>query len=158
MASANSDAFRTAMRHYPTGVTVVTAIGEDGPSGLTATAVASLSLDPVLMLVCFDRGSRTLRSVEASGRFAVNVLGVGQEDVALRFAGKPPQPEKWEEVGWSEVGGCPMLEGSIAFVACELRSLAEGGDHLIGVGAVTDVEVPGGEPLVWQAGAFRRLA
>ena len=70
--------FRIALGAYPTGVTVVTAIGPSGPSGATANAVTSLSLDPPMMLACLDRGSRTLTAVRAQGRFGVNVLAAGQ--------------------------------------------------------------------------------
>ena len=111
-AAIDPDAFRRAVGHLPTGVTVVTAPGADGPSGLTANAVSSLSLDPPLMLACLDRGSRTLRAVEAAGRFGVNVLAAGQEDLARAFATKREMHEKWDGVAWAERGGLPALEGT----------------------------------------------
>src|SRR2546421_7076261 len=86
--------FRIALGAYATGVTVVTAIGENGPSGATANAVTSLSLDPPMMLACLDRGSRTLTSVRAQGRFGVNALAAGQDEVARRFSAQEPQPGK----------------------------------------------------------------
>src|SRR5215204_957220 len=94
--------FSAALSAYATGVTVVTAIGPDGPSGATANAVTSLSLEPPMMLACLDRGSRTLSSVRAQGRFGVNALAAGQKDMARRFAGKEGEPEKWQGVEWSE--------------------------------------------------------
>src|SRR5881396_3548431 len=94
--------FRAALGAYPTGVTVVTAIGPNGPSGATANAVTSLSLDPPMMLACLDRASRTLNSVREQGRFGVNALAAGQEELARRFSAKDPEPAKWEDVGWSE--------------------------------------------------------
>src|SRR5215813_847396 len=99
---APSEAFRRALGAYPTGVTVVTAIGPNGPSGATANAVTSLSLDPPMMLACLDRESRTLTSVRAQGRFGVNALAAGQEELARRFSGKDPEAEQWEAVEWSE--------------------------------------------------------
>src|SRR3954469_21323597 len=90
--------FRAALGAYATGVTVVTAIGPNGPSGATANAVTSLSLDPPLMLACLDRGSRTLTSVRAQGRLGVNALAAGQEELPRRFAGKGEESEKWEGV------------------------------------------------------------
>src|SRR5436305_6266818 len=125
------DQFRAALGVYATGVTVVTAIGANGPSGATANAVTSLSLDPAMMLACRDRGSRTLNSVREQGRFGVNALAAGQEELARRFSSKDPEPAKWENVGWSEQQGLPRLDGAILWVACELRDLIDGGDHLI---------------------------
>ena len=79
-ASPTPEGFRDALAAYPTGVTVVTAVGPSGLSGATANAVTSLSLDPPMMLACLDRGSRTLESVRAAGRFGVNALAAGQEE------------------------------------------------------------------------------
>lgn len=154
---ADPDNFRDSLRAFPTGVTVVTAIGPDGPSGATANAVTSLSLDPPLMLAALDRGSRTLVSVRSSGAFAVNVLASGQERLARRFSSKDPEPSKWEGVGWSELDGAPRLDGAVAWIRCELRELIEGGDHLILTGAVLDSEAAGGDPLIFHAGGYRGL-
>jgi flavin reductase (DIM6/NTAB) family NADH-FMN oxidoreductase RutF len=87
--------FRVALGSYPTGVTVVTAIGPSGPSGATANAVTSLSLDPPMMLACLDRGSRTLTAVRGQGRFGVNALAAGQEELARQFSGKESEGAKW---------------------------------------------------------------
>src|ERR1700735_2873973 len=79
--------FRHAIGHFATGVTVVTTVDADGqPAGTTAHAVSSLSLDPPLILVCFDRSSKTLESVQAHGAFAVNVLGARQQHLSANFA------------------------------------------------------------------------
>src|SRR6476660_5280766 len=104
-ADLSPESFRAALAAYATGVTVVTAVGPNGPSGATANAVTSLSLDPPMMLACLDRGSRTLTSVRAQGRFGVNALAAGQAKVARRFAAKNPEAEKWENVEWSEHQG-----------------------------------------------------
>ena len=93
---------RSAMSRFPTGVTVITALTDDGPAGLSANAVTSLSLDPPLMLACVDRGSRTLRALEQAGRFGVNVLAGDAAELAVGFASKAPTVEKWTDVGWSE--------------------------------------------------------
>lgn len=153
------DRFREALAAYPTGVTVVTAAGANGPSGATANAVASLSLDPPLMLACLDRGSRTLASVRAAGLFGVNALAAGQEGLARQFSGKGPEPEKWAGIHWSESHGSPRLAESVSvmWVACELRDLIEGGDHLIVTGAVLDADSREGMPLIFHRGAYRDL-
>ncbi len=151
------DDFRAALAAYATGVTVVTAIGENGPSGATANAVTSLSLDPPMMLACLDRGSRTLTSVRAQGRFGVNALAAGQEELARRFAGKGAEAEKWEGVEWSESDGLPRLTGALMWVACELREEIDGGDHLILTGSVLAVESRELHPLLFHRGDYRDL-
>jgi flavin reductase (DIM6/NTAB) family NADH-FMN oxidoreductase RutF len=149
--------FREALGAYATGVTVVTAIGPNGPSGATANAVTSLSLEPPMMLACLDRGSRTLTSVRAQGRFGVNALAAGQAELAARFSGKDPEPEQWDGVGWSEREGLPKFDGALLWVACELRDLIDGGDHLILTGNVLEVDSNAGQPLLFHRGAYRDL-
>ena len=154
---ATPERFRSALAAYPTGVTVVTAAGPNGPSGATANAVTSLSLDPPMMLACLDRDSRTLVSVRAAGRFGVNALAAGQEELAVKFAGKQPEPEKWEGVEWSEHHGSPRLAQALVWVACELRDLIDGGDHLIATGIVLEADSREGRPLIFHRGAYRDL-
>jgi flavin reductase (DIM6/NTAB) family NADH-FMN oxidoreductase RutF len=149
--------FRDAMSAFATGVTVVTAVGPGGPSGATANAVTSLSLDPAMMLACLDRGSRTLTSVRAQGRFGVNALAAGQAELAHRFSAKDPEPDKWDGVQWSEREQLPSLAGALVWVACELRDLIDGGDHLILTGNVIEVESGEGQPLLFHRGAYRDL-
>jgi flavin reductase (DIM6/NTAB) family NADH-FMN oxidoreductase RutF len=156
-AGASPEEFRAALGAYPTGVTVVTAIGSNGPSGATANAVSSLSLDPPMMLACLDRGSRTLTSVRAQGRFGVNALAAGQEELARRFSGKAPEPDKWDGVDWTEQQGLPRLAGTLMWVACELRDLIDGGDHLILTGNVIEASSQEGRPLIFHHGAYRDL-
>ena len=147
--------FRAVMGHFATGVTVITVAGPDGPQGMTANAVCSLSLDPVLVLVCFDNGARTLPAVRATRRFGVNVLEEGQEALARLFASKRPEQEKFAGVEHTVHDGIPVLEGVLAWVGCELRELLPGGDHTIGIAAVTAAETgPQGEPLVWYRGGY----
>jgi 3-hydroxy-9,10-secoandrosta-1,3,5(10)-triene-9,17-dione monooxygenase reductase component len=149
--------FRNALGAYATGVTVVTAVGPQGPSGATANAVTSLSLDPPMMLACLDRGSRTLTSVRAQDRFGVNALAAGQAELARRFSAKHPEPDKWAGVEWSERQGLPRLEGALLWVACELRDLIDGGDHVILTGKVIEAESGDGQPLLFHRGDYRDL-
>ena len=150
--------FRETMGAFPTGVAVVSAAGPDGPAGLTTNAVTSLSLDPLLLLVCFDNGSRTLTVVRETRRFAVSVLSAGQEDIAAVFASKRVAAEKFAAASHLVQDGLPVIDGSAAWLACELVELMPGGDHTIGVGAVTAMSVePGAEPLVFWRGAYARL-
>ena len=141
----------------PTAVTVITAHGESGPSGATANAVVSLSLDPPLMLAALDRASRTLAALRAAGAFGVSVLAAGQADLARRFATKDPHPVKWEGVGWRDLGGVPAIEDATVALACELRDMLDGGDHTIVTGEVGAIEATGAEPLVFSRGTYRPL-
>jgi flavin reductase (DIM6/NTAB) family NADH-FMN oxidoreductase RutF len=158
MTPVSPAAFRDAMVRFPTGVTVVTAIGPSGPAGATANAVVSLSLEPPMMLACLDLGSRTLIAVEHARRFGINVLAGHQAAVARRFSTKDPHPEKWDGIGWSERAGAPMIEGSAIWLACELAEVHDGGDHSIVTGTVSELGAGEGEPLVFHDGDYRPLA
>ncbi len=157
MSDPDPDRFRAAMGMLPTGVTVVAAAGPDGPAGATANAVSSLSIEPMLMLACLDRGSRTLLAVQAANRFGVSVLHAGQEPIARAFATKAPVADKWQGIGWSERDGIPAIDGALVFAACELRDVIAGGDHVIVTGEVTALETAEGDPLVFHAGEYRPL-
>ncbi len=144
--------FRDAIGAFPTGVAVVTAAG---PAGLTTNAVTSLSLDPVLLLVCFDNGSRTLPRVRETRRFGVNLLRADQEDVARVFASKRVADDKFAAATHSLVEGVPVLEDVLAWFVCELRELVPGGDHTIGIGEVSELGFdPDAEPLVFHRGRY----
>jgi 3-hydroxy-9,10-secoandrosta-1,3,5(10)-triene-9,17-dione monooxygenase reductase component len=149
--------FRAAMSTLPTGVTVVAATGPQGPAGATANAVSSLSIEPMLMLACLDRGSRTLLAVQAANRFGISVLHAGQELIARAFATKAAVADKWQGVEWSERDGIPAIDGALAFVACDLRDVIAGGDHVIVTGEVTALETAPGDPLVFHRGGYRPL-
>jgi flavin reductase (DIM6/NTAB) family NADH-FMN oxidoreductase RutF len=146
------------MGMLPTGVTVVTATGPDGPAGATANAVCSLSIEPMLMLACLDRGSRTLLAVQAANRFAISVLRAGQEQIARAFASKAPVADKWQGVAWSDRDGLPAIDGALVWVACDLRDVIAGGDHVIVTGEVCDLETSEGNPLAFHGGSYRPLA
>ncbi|WP_205695669.1 flavin reductase family protein [Conexibacter sp. SYSU D00693] len=160
MAATSTDQarFREVIGHFASGVAVVTAHGSDGPAGLTTNAVSSVSLDPLLLLVCFERSSRTLPVVRETGRFAVNVLAAGQEDLARVFASRRVAREKFEGVTHDVAHGVPVLDGALAWLACDLQQLVEAGDHVIGIGAVTQMDARDDlEPLVFYAGSYLRV-
>ena len=151
--------YRDLIGHFATGVAIVTAASSDGPAGLTTNAVTSLSLEPLLLLVCFDNDSRTLPVVRDAGRFAVNVLRAGDEDLARVFASKRVAREKFEAVTHTVAHGVPVLDDALAWLACDLEALHPAGDHTIGIGRVTHMDVDDeGEPLIFYRGAFGRLA
>jgi flavin reductase (DIM6/NTAB) family NADH-FMN oxidoreductase RutF len=149
------DHFRSVMGRLATGVTVVTATSPEGPVGMTANAVCSLSLDPLLLLVCFDNEARTLPVVREVGRFGVNVLRADQEALARLFASKRPESEKFAGVPHTVHDGIPVIEGALAWVGCRLERVIPGGDHTIGIGAVEAAEAGHGDPLLWFRGSYR---
>lgn len=155
MREVGPEQFRSVMGHFATGVTVVTAATAQGPVGMTANAVTSLSLEPVLLLVAFDNESRTLQAVRDGGRFGVNVLAAGQEDLAHLFASKARERDKFAGVAHTVHDGIPVLDGVLAWVGCRLERLIPAGDHTIGIGAVEAAEAGGGEPLIWYRGKYQ---
>lgn len=145
-------AFRQAMGQFASGVTVVTTLGPNGePTGSTVSAFCSLSLAPPMVLVCLHRGRTTHLAIERAGRFAVNILSCDQAGIARRFAG--PRA-RFEGVGHRRGVGGPHLDGAIAHIDCRVHELNDGGDHVIVLGAVDDIELSPGEPLLYARGAF----
>ncbi|HEY3727366.1 MAG TPA: flavin reductase family protein [Solirubrobacteraceae bacterium] len=149
--------FREVFGRFATGVAVVTSAGSTGAGGMTANALCSLSLDPLLALVCFENQARTLPIVREAGRFAVNVLSADQESLAGVFASKLPEAEKLEGVAHRLEAGVPVIEGSLAWAICELQEVIAGGDHTIVIGRVISMGLGQGEPLLWYSGRYHSL-
>jgi flavin reductase (DIM6/NTAB) family NADH-FMN oxidoreductase RutF len=148
---------RQIMGHFATGVTVVTTDGEAGSHGLTANAVASLSLDPPLVLVAVDKRAATLEYLKTNRCFAVNILRQDHEEVSRKFA--TPGPKDFSDLSvTTAVTGAPILVESLAFVDCRVAEILPGGDHDIFVGEIVAGECQGGEPLLYFSGKYRRLA
>ncbi|HTX46355.1 MAG TPA: flavin reductase family protein [Solirubrobacteraceae bacterium] len=150
----DAELFREVFGRFPTGVAVITSAGPASAGGMTANALCSLSLQPLLVLVCFENGARTLPIVREAGRFAVNVLAAGQQELAGLFASKMPEAEKLEGVPHRLEHGLPIIDGTIAWAACELRELIAGGDHTIAIGEAVAMGLGTGEPLLWFEGAY----
>jgi flavin reductase (DIM6/NTAB) family NADH-FMN oxidoreductase RutF len=157
-APVDARGYRETIGHFATGVAIVTAHGSEGPAGMTANALCSLSLEPMLLLVCFDRSARTLPPVRESGRFAVNVLRHEQHALSGVFASKRAEAEKFNGVPWRLHEGAPVLDGALAWLTCELQEVLPGGDHTVCIGAVSDGDFdPAGRPLVWYRGRYGTL-
>ena len=124
---------------------------------MTASAVCSLSLDPPLLLVCIDRRSATLDAIRAHGRFVVNALAADQAETSAVFAGRTDQAARFARCAHRRLHGLPVLEGSVAWLTCQVHDLLSGGDHEIVVGQVVAHDRAPAEPLVWHAGTYRRL-
>jgi flavin reductase (DIM6/NTAB) family NADH-FMN oxidoreductase RutF len=151
---------REAMGHFATGVTIITSVGPDGaPVGTTANAVTSLSLEPPLVLVCFDLKSATLAAIRGHGAFAVNVLGHRQHQLSANFA-RRGLSAAWDEVRHQRgPTGSPRLADVIAVIECTVEHALPGGDHEIVIGRVRHVETngEGASPLVFWRGRYASL-
>jgi flavin reductase (DIM6/NTAB) family NADH-FMN oxidoreductase RutF len=156
-AAPDPELFREVFGRFATGVAVVTSAGPSGAGGMTANALCSLSLEPLLALVCFENQARTLPIVRDAGRFAVNLLAADQADLAGVFASKLPESEKLESVSHRLEDGVPVIDGLLAWAVCELRELIAGGDHTIAIGQVTSMGLGEGEPLLWYSGRYHVL-
>jgi flavin reductase (DIM6/NTAB) family NADH-FMN oxidoreductase RutF len=146
--------FRDLMARVCAPVTIVTTTDGDGPHGATASSFAALSQDPPLITVAFDRRSALLARIVAAGRFGVNLLHHGQEDLAMRFASRGTGGERFTGTSWHTDTGLPRLDDAAGWVTCELYDTVEGGDHLLLIGLVTkacNVERP---PLVYANRTF----
>jgi 3-hydroxy-9,10-secoandrosta-1,3,5(10)-triene-9,17-dione monooxygenase reductase component len=152
--------FRHAMGYFATGVTIVTSVGDDGePAGTTANAVTSLSLDPPLVLICFDLGSATLKAIQGHGAFVVNVLGERQRHLSANFA-RRGLAAAWDGVRHRRgPTGSPRIEGVLAHVECTVEHTLPGGDHEIVIGRVRHAETygNGAAPLLFWRGRYASI-
>ncbi|MCX7889581.1 MAG: flavin reductase family protein [Rhodobacteraceae bacterium] len=148
-------ALRDALGRYATGVTVVTALGSDGPVGMTANSFTSVSLDPALVLWCPARHSRRFGAFLAAGTYAIHVLAADQLEIALHFA----RSGSVEGIAAGETPeGMPLIPGVLARFDCAAEARHEGGDHAILVGRVLRVatRADAGEalPLIFWGGRY----
>lgn len=154
--------FRDTMGAFVTGVTVVTTAVDDELYGMTVSAFSSLSLDPLLALVCLSNGSRGRQLIERSKVFSVNVLAADQAHLSRFFASRerPSGPNAFAGVPfvWG-VTGCPVLRGAAAYIDCTVVEITEAGDHSIVIGEVVGLgSRPDAAPLLFHRGHYRLLA
>jgi flavin reductase (DIM6/NTAB) family NADH-FMN oxidoreductase RutF len=155
--AADPDVFRDVIGRFATGVAVITARGEDGDYGMTASAVASLSMEPPMLLVCLNRASVTHGKIERAGAFGVNVLRLDQGEVARRFAGTD-RAGKFAGLGVHRGPlDTPLLDGALARIECEVSETVAGGTHTVFLGTVRHAEATDGEPLAYFRGRFGRF-
>jgi flavin reductase (DIM6/NTAB) family NADH-FMN oxidoreductase RutF len=157
MSAIDPEALRTAFGSFVTGVTVVTARDGDGrPVGFTANSFSSVSLDPPLLLVCPGRSMSSFRVFESCGRFAVNILAEGQEDVSNTFAGY--RGDRFARVDWfAHATGCPLIQGAAAHFCCRTWKVIPAGDHVILVGEIDSFGASGARGLGYASGHYFSL-
>ena len=152
--------FRSIIGHFATGVTVITTAVGDKLHGMTANAVSSLSLDPVLVLICVDKTTHTHRVLTEGGVFTVNILGEHQEALSRIFA-KKGEPEVGTLRGQSfRLGesGAPILSDCLAFIECRVENMLDGGDHSIFLGRVVSEGVESEmRPLLFYRGGYHTM-
>jgi flavin reductase (DIM6/NTAB) family NADH-FMN oxidoreductase RutF len=138
------------------GVTVVTARGDDGPTGMTASSVTSVSLRPPLLLVSLALQSRTLAAIRARRTFAVHLLRSDQRDLAERFAGG--STARFHGQPHRDTLGAPVLPDVLAWSVCLLEAEHVYGDHALVIGRVASAQASSGRPLLWHGRSFSELA
>ena len=154
--AVDAESFRSALRRFASGVTVVTVSHDEELHGMTASSFASVSLDPPQILVCLDKASRTRALILEKGSFAVNILSDDQEEVSRSFSRRGTKP--FDRLGHrTGVAGDPLLDGAIAYIECRLDQMVEAGDHDIFVGEVVACEAGPGTPLLYYDQAYRSL-
>jgi flavin reductase (DIM6/NTAB) family NADH-FMN oxidoreductase RutF len=140
----NADEFRSVLRRFPTGVTIVTTLVDGKPKGFTANAFSSVSLDPPIVLVCVNRQARSHPLIARAGKFCVNLLRLEQADLALRFA-TPSLGDPFS----------PVLDGTLGYLDCELSEEHSAGTHTIFLGGVVACGSEDGAPLGYFNADYR---
>jgi 3-hydroxy-9,10-secoandrosta-1,3,5(10)-triene-9,17-dione monooxygenase reductase component len=141
--------FRLVMGRFATGVTVVTTLAAGRPEGITVNALSSVSLDPPLVMVALDRRRFITPLVRAEGRYAVNVLGEGQQALSDCFAHAAVKPGREDFCGaaWTPgASGLPLLDGAIATLECTVVETFSAGDHDLFIGRVDAMDAAGDDP------------
>jgi flavin reductase (DIM6/NTAB) family NADH-FMN oxidoreductase RutF len=159
--SATQADFRRAMGCFATGVTIITLDDDGEVHGMTANAFTSVSLDPMLVLVCVDRKARTHTHLHSRKRFGVNILAESQRTISEYYA----RPERDHDRAEEEAGarfdrtphGTPVLHHALAYLECHLHTVQEAGDHTIFIAEVEDVVVRDGDPLLFFKGKYRSI-
>lgn len=149
--------FRQALSQYATGIAVATTLdGHGQPHGLTINSFNSVSLDPPLVLWSLAKKSHQIDAFQTSGCYAINVLSEDQQEVSVRFAS--PVEDRFEGSAW-ETGsaGAPILSGVVASIQCKTEKIFDGGDHIILLGRVVEVDHSRLPPLLYHGGAYHSL-
>lgn len=158
----NESDFRTGMRRLAAGVSIISTGSPEGPVGITATAVTSLSAEPPSLLCCVHSNLALGQAIRASELFCVNILRSDQEPLARRFAGMDGArgAEKFTQGTWVELAdGTPALEGTLVTFICRLGKAVEEGTHHIYIGHIQEVRLgTPGSPLLYSDAEFASLA
>jgi 3-hydroxy-9,10-secoandrosta-1,3,5(10)-triene-9,17-dione monooxygenase reductase component len=154
----DTEQFKEAMGRFTTGITIVAGIEEDEPVGFTCQAFVSLSMDPPFVAVAPARTSTSWPRIARSGSFCVNVLGDHQQELCRGFA--VSGGKKFEGVAWrrSPASGSPVIDGSIAWIDCDVELVHDAGDHELILGRVLDLGTAEGSPLLFFRSRYATIA
>ncbi|HVR28490.1 MAG TPA: flavin reductase family protein, partial [Thermoanaerobaculia bacterium] len=159
--SLDARGYRDIWGNFATGVTVITTDVGGRLHGMTANGVVSVSLDPLLMIVCVDKSTRCHGQLCEAGKFGVSFLGQDQEAISSLFAqrGDPEQGQLRGIPFRAGPHGTPILDGSIAYLECRLADVLPGGDHDLFVGEALGGEIlrQDAAPLLFFRGRYRQL-
>lgn len=149
-------AFKLAMSHFASGVTVVTTEHEGRQFGMTVASFASLSLHPPLVLICIEKTVKTHDAIAAARKFGISILSADQAEISSRFASR--SDDKFAGVDLRRGAlGVPLINGALTTMECSLHDHLPGGDHSIFVGEVAAVETREGVPLLYFRSGYREM-
>lgn len=157
---ADVQTFRTVMSKFATGVTIVTTRAGEEIHGLTVNAFCSVSLEPMLVLICIDKNATARALLEKSKNFAVNILATDQEELARRFStDQLSATERFKNISHHrQATGAPVFDHSLGFLDCEIVASYPGGDHTIFIGKVLALEEKNGRhPLLYFKSSYEHL-
>jgi len=149
-------AFKLALSHFASGVTVVTTEHGGKPFGMTVASFASLSLHPPLVLICIEKSVKTHDAIAAAGKFGVSILSSDQEDISARFASRADDKFAGIEMRRGELG-VPLIAGALTTLECSVYDQLHGGDHTIFVGEVVSIRTSEGSPLIYFRSGYGEM-
>lgn len=159
--AVTAEDYRAVMRHWPSGVTVITMHNGSRPHGMTASAFTSVSIHPPLILIVVDKRWRSHDYVVNAGAFCVNILVDSQREISDRFAGRHgDMPDRFAGIATRQaVTGALVLTDALAWLDCRLEARHDAGDHSIFVGRVVACAAKpvSEQPLLYHDGQYRRL-
>ncbi|MFD1037861.1 flavin reductase family protein [Virgibacillus byunsanensis] len=146
--------YRDAMGKFATGITIVTTEDDNEIMGMTVNAFMSVSLDPKLIAISIDEKARMYTKLQETNKFGLSILREDQKELSMIFA---KQIEKDREINFKTLDHIPVIEDSIATLACHVKETAKAGDHMIFIAEVTDFQVNDGNPILYHGGQYRTL-
>jgi len=152
--------YRQVLGSFATGVAVVTTKYEQEYFGLTINSFTSVSLDPMLIQINIAKNTTSHELIASSQVFAVNILAEDQKHLSNIFSGAPPA-ERFDHVTtWETRSGCPVIEGSLAFIDVRVTATCDGGDHTIFIAEVLEMQTlrDDARPLLYYRGKYARLS
>ena len=156
----DSDLFRRAWSNFATGASLITTVEADGTvHGMTANGIASISLNPMLSMVCVGHNANTHLIIKKTGRYGINILSEDQKLIGDYYARSAEKRDgSINPDFFFTTSGIPFLEGALSSLDCKVVNAYEEGDHTIFIGEVEEMEVRNGRPLLFYEGKWSKLS